>query len=143
MFHLALALVLASTPVTPRTSPDLYQGALTAPAGVLLPELSGRHPHPPGSVVRSSISNIVAGSILIVLGAGSATGGVAALVGAGNSTGSDRTVFTVLGWTFTGIGILLGVIGIPLFIVGIANLASPGLAKHLSVSPEGNLAVRF
>lgn len=139
MTHAFLALLLASSPVTSRPlQPDLYQSSLHTPAGVLLPEAAGLR-GPRGPIARG-VSNIVAGSILVVLGLASASGGVAALVGA--PAQQNPVPLTVIGWTFTGLGILLGVIGIPLLLVGIGNVAS-GPHLGLSVTQNGNLAVTF
>lgn len=137
MTHAFLALLIASTPATSRPlTPDLVQSSLHAPAGVLLPQVAGHR----GGRIASGISNIVAGSILIVLGLASAAGGVAALVGA--PAAENPLPLTVIGWTFTGVGILFGCIGIPLLLVGIGNVArGPGVA--LGVTQNGNLAVMF
>ena len=138
MPHAFLALLIASSPVTSRPlQPDLYQSSLHTPAGVLLLEAAGLRP-PRGPIGRG-IGNIVAGSILVVLGLASASGGVAALIGA--PTQQNPIPLTVIGWTFTGLGILLGVIGLPILFVGIGNLASGPLG--LTVTNNGNLAVTF
>lgn len=66
------------------------------------------------------------------------------MISAGNETGSARTVFTVLGWTFFGIGALLAVVGIPLLIVGIVKLSAPRPGEiGLTLSQNGSLAVSF
>ena len=149
MPHVLLAALLASTPASPPPAPELVQSALT-PTGTLLPSLEAvphpPHLHPvphrrPGGSIRSGISQIVAGSICLVLGGASAAGGISALVGAGQLPVEERTPLLALGWTFTGVGILFGVIGLPLLLVGIGNLVPGPLA--LTVTQRGELAVTF
>ena len=57
--------------------------------------------------------------------------------------GTDRTIFTVLRWTFFGRGALLAVVGIPLPIVGIVRVSSRPAEISLSLDERGSLAVRF
>jgi hypothetical protein len=134
---LALALTLASAPAasTP-VRVDLFQARLDHSVGTLVPELAkGR--------LAGDISNIVAGSILTVLGGGFAALGIAGLSAAAPLTGSDKTVFTVLGWTGVGFGGLLAAIGIPLLVVGIVRVATPRRFAGLELGSDGQLALRF
>lgn len=136
---MTLALMLAATlTASPTSAPlrtDLFQARLDQSVGTLVPELAK------GSVY-GGVSNVVAGSILLVLGGLSATGGIYSLVGAANATGNAQTIFTVLGWTFVGFGGVLALVGIPLLVVGIVRLARPN-HLGLSLTSSGQLAVTF
>lgn len=133
---LMLAATLTASPTTAPVRTDLFQARLDHSVGTLVPELAkGR--------IYAGVSNVVAGSILLVVGGLSATGGIYSLVGAANATDDKaKTVFTALGWTFVGFGGLLALVGIPLLVVGIVRLARP---PHLglSLTSSGQLAVTF
>lgn len=135
--HTALLLLTLASPATP-LHPELFETHVHAPAGVLLPRVSGSRD------VYGGVRLVVSGSILTVLGGAIGAGGLYSLISAGNETGSARTVFTVLGWTFFGIGALLAVVGIPLLIVGIVKLSAPRPGEiGLTLSQNGSLAVSF
>src|SRR3990167_849940 len=94
---LLLSLANTGTPL----SPALYETHLSAPAGVLLPEVAGQR----GRQIHSGVSQVVSGSILLVLGGAIGAGGLYSLISAGNEADPKaKTVFTVLGWTFFGFG---------------------------------------
>ena len=139
MLTLALTLSLAASP---SLAPSLYEAHLSPRQGLLVESLSSR-----GLAIASGVRNIVAGSILTLLGSVSLTGGVAALLGVPGQMGSDRTVGLVLGWTFFGVGALLTVIGLPLLIVGIVKIATAPLPQKksvaLGISSDGALALVF
>jgi len=135
---LLLALALATPQSPPTLVPQLTSSHLSAPQGLLLPAVSGVR----GGQIFAGVRLTVAGSILTLLGAASAAGGVYGLINAGMQTGNPQTVSLVLGWTFTGFGMLLGAIGLPLLIVGIANLATAGHAS-LTLTSSGDVAVAF
>jgi hypothetical protein len=133
-----LVLALLAAPIAPNPS-SLVNNAL--PAGNVVLEASlGAH----GRAVYDGVRLTVSGSICTVLGLGFGALGVWGLVGAGAAPAqsSDRTVFTVLGWTSAGIGMVLGAVGIPLLIVGIVKLATP-TEVGLTVGPQGQLALAF
>lgn len=132
---LLLTLASAGHPLRP----DLYETHLSAPAGVLLPAASGSR----GGQVYEGVRLTVTGSILTVVGGAIGAGGLYSLISAANETGSARTVFTVLGWTFTGFGGIVMLVGIPLLIVGIVKLASRPGQVGLGLDQRGQLAVRF
>lgn len=134
----ALALVILASAGSP-LQPDVYQGHLSPREGLLAPTLANR-----GYDIYRGVKNTVAGGILTGLGTAFGVLGIYGLMGAANATGSTKTVFTALGWTSAGFGMLLGAVGIPLLIVGIVQLATPpSVARRLTVSDEGLLAVRF
>lgn len=134
----ALALVLLGNAGTP-LQPQQFQAHLSPREGVLAPSLGSR-----GYEIYRGVKNTVAGGILTGLGTAFGVLGIYGLIGAANETGSTKTVFTVLGWTSAGFGMLLGAVGIPLLIVGIVQLSMPpAVAKHVTVSEQGLLAVRF
>jgi hypothetical protein len=91
---------------------------------------------------RSALSNVITGSIVTTLGTGFGALGALGLISAASETGTPRTVYTVLGWTSLGLGVVLGAVGIPLLVMGIVHLADPGLA-NLSLNEQGLLTVRF
>ena len=132
----ALLLLTLASPATP-LHPELFETHLSAPAGVLLPAVSGSRD------VYGGVRMVVSGSILTVLGGAIGAGGLYSLISAANETGSARTVFTVLGWTFFGFGALLAVVGIPLLIVGIVKLSAPRDGLGLTIGQNGSLAVSF
>ena len=132
MLTLTLLVALSHAPVRS----DLYSAHLLPREQVVMPLLGSR-----GYDTYSGVKQVVSGSILTTLGLGFAGLGIYGLVGAGAATGSTRTLFTALGWTSLGLGMVLGAVGIPLLIVGIVRLSRPGLA--LSVSQSGALAVSF
>jgi hypothetical protein len=136
-----VAMLLTSTPATPPSlAPSLYESHLSAPQGVLLDTIKGNR----GGQIFAGVRLTVAGSILLLVGAAPTIGGTYALVSSLSQTGSAQTVSQVLGWTFFGIGALLVVVGLPLLIVGIVNLATvPPKVGSLGISREGNLAVFF
>lgn len=134
----ALALVILGSAGSP-LQPDLYQSHLSPREGLLAPTLANR-----GYDIYRGVKNTVAGGILTGLGTAFGVLGIYGLMGAANATGSTKTVFTALGWTSAGFGMLLGAVGIPLLIVGIVQLTTPpSVARRLSVSDEGLLTVRF
>jgi hypothetical protein len=133
---LALLLLTLANPGAP-LRPDLYQSHLTAPPGVLLPAIAAH------ADIYGGVRMTVAGSILTVLGGAIGGGGLYSLLSAAHETGSSRTVFTVLGWTFGGIGGVLLLVGIPLLIVGIVKLSSRPGNVSLSLDRSGQLAVTF
>ena len=134
-----ILLALANTGSSP-LRPELYETHLTAPPGALLPELAGSR----GYDVYSGVKQTVSGSILLVVGGAIGAGGLYSLISGGQLADSrSRTVFTVLGWTFFGMGALLAVVGIPLLIVGIVKLSSRPGQVSLGIDQQGNLAVRF
>lgn len=133
---LLLSLAHTGTPL----SPALYETQLSAPAGVLLPEVAGQR----GRQIHSGVSQVVSGSILLVLGGAIGAGGLYSLISAGAEPDPKaKTVFTVLGWTFFGFGAILAVVGIPLLIVGIVKLSSRPGQVSLGLDERGGLAVRF
>lgn len=136
---LALLLLSLANTGTP-LSPALYETHLSAPAGVLLPEVASQR----GRQIHSGVSQVVSGSILLVLGGAIGAGGLYSLISAGNEADPKaKTVFTVLGWTFFGFGAILAVVGIPLLIVGIVKLSSRPGQVSLGLDERGGLAVRF
>ncbi len=132
-----LLLTLASSGSPLR--PELYETHLIAPQGVLLPAVAGSR----GGEVYGGVKQIVSGSILTVLGGAIGAGGLYSLISASALMGNERTIFTVLGWTFFGIGALLAVVGIPLLVVGIVRVSSRPGELSLSLDERGSLAVRF
>ena len=135
---LALLLLTLANPGAPVRT-DLYQGHLTAPPGVLLPVVASAR----AGDIYAGVRMTVSGAILCVLGGAIGTGGLYSLVSAANQTGSDRTVFTVLGWTFGGIGGVLLLVGIPLLIVGIVKLSARPGNVGLGLDHHGQWAVTF
>ena len=135
---LALLLLTLASPGAP-LRPDLYETHLAAPAGVLLPTVASSRRGQVFDGVRLTVS----GAICTVLGGAIAAPGIYFLLRAGAQTGSDRTVSTVLGWTFAGIGGVLGLVGLPLLIVGIVKLATRPGSVSLGLDQRGQLAVRF
>jgi hypothetical protein len=135
---LALLLLTLANPGAP-LRPDLYQTHLTAPPGVLLPAVASSR----GGEIYGGVRNTVAGSILCVLGGAIGAGGLYSLISAANETGSSKTVFTVLGWTFGGMGAVLLLVGIPLLIVGIVQLSHRPGSVGLGLDQHGQLAVTF
>jgi len=136
MTHALLMIALVAAAPTPK--PELFEARLAPAPGLLLQGAEGQR----GPQIYAGVRNTVAGSILCLLGAGSGVGGIAALVGVPQQTGGWRTAMTAIGWTFAGLGMLFGAIGIPLLIVGIVNLAGPP-PLALSVTQQGALAVSF
>ncbi len=133
-FALLLAALTAATPL----DPQLYEGRLAPPAAVVSPTLGAR-----GGDIYNGVRLTVSGSILTALGTGFGVLGIYGLMGAADATGSTKTVFTALGWTAAGFGMLLGAVGIPLLIVGIVKLSAPRELAWLHVSEQGLLAARF
>lgn len=134
-----LALLLLTLTTASPLRPELYEARAPVPAGVLAPTLGSR-----GRDIYGGVRNVVSGSILTALGTGFGVLGAYGLIAAGNEPpGSTKTVYTALGWTSVGFGIVLGAVGIPLLVVGIVRLSSPGLASRLTVSEQGQLLVRF
>ncbi|MFT3711885.1 MAG: hypothetical protein QM817_29955 [Archangium sp.] len=134
-----VAMLLTSTPATPPPSLVPSLSALSPRQGMLVESLGNR-----GGQIYAGVRLTVSGSILLLVGAAPLIGGTYALIRSGSQTGSDFTVSQVLGWTFFGIGALLAVVGLPLLIVGIVNLATvPPKVGSLGISREGNLAVFF
>lgn len=133
---LTLTLLAALSHTAGPVRSDLYSARLLPRERVLAPSLGSR-----GYDTYSGVKNVVSGSILTTLGLGFAGLGTWGLIGAGEATGSTRTLFTALGWTSVGIGIVLAAVGIPLLVTGIVRLSRPGLA--LSVTQSGALAVSF
>jgi hypothetical protein len=135
---LLMTLAVADAPVEAK---PLESMSYVAPTGLLLPELASSR----GVEIYSGVRNVVSGSILLAVGLGIGAGGLYSLISAGAQPvdSSGRLVFTVLGWTFFGIGAVCAVVGIPLLIVGIVKLASRDRVYALSVSREGGLAVSF
>lgn len=127
----ALLLLTLASPATP-LHPELFETHLTAPPGVLLPVVSSSRD------VYGGVRMVVSGSILTVLGGGIGAGGLYSLISAPN-----QLVFTVLGWTFFGIGALLAVVGIPLLIVGIVKLSARRDGLGLTIGQNGSFAVTF
>lgn len=136
-----VAMLLCSTPATPPSlAPSLYEAHLNAPQGVLLDTLKANR----GGQIYAGVRLTVSGSILLLVGSAPLIGGTYALIRSGSQTGSDFTVSQVLGWTFFGIGALLAVVGLPLLIVGIVNLATvPPKVGSIGITREGALAVFF
>lgn len=132
---LLLTLASSGTPLRP----DLVETHLNAPPGVLLPVVASSR----GGEVYHGVRNIVAGSILTVVGGAIGAGGLYSLISAANQAGSARTVFTVLGWTFGGFGAVLMLVGIPLLIVGIVQVSSRPGQLSLGLDQHGQLAVTF
>jgi hypothetical protein len=133
---LALLLTLSAAPNAPLRA-DLYESHLTPRQGLLVPAV-GAH----GYGIYEGVRMTVSGSILTGLGTVFGVLGIYALVNAAPATGSTKTVYTVLGWTSAGFGMLLGAVGIPLLIVGIVKLANRG-GVAISVSKDAPLAVAF
>ena len=133
---LTVLLLALANPGVP-LHPDLYQSHLTAPSGVLLPAVSA------SADIYGGVRMTVAGSILTVLGGAIGTGGLYSLISAAHETGSSRTVFTVLGWTFAGIGGVLLLVGLPLLIVGIVKLSNRPAHVGLGLDHRGQWAVTF
>lgn len=135
---LALLLLTLASPGNP-LRPELYETHVRAPVGVLLPELAGAR----GGDIAGGVRLTVSGAILTVLGGAIGAGGLYSLISAGQEVDSARTIFTVLGWTFFGIGGVLALVGLPLLIVGIVKLASRPGQVSLGLDQRGQLAVRF
>jgi hypothetical protein len=142
---LLTSLMISSTPVAsaPSLAPDLYMTHLSPRQGMLVESLGSKA----GQIV-SGVRLTVSGSICTILGLVSGGGGVYALLMATTQTGSAALVSTVLGWTFFGIGAVFLLVGLPLLIVGIVNLATvpanPGRARlQLGLTQRGELAVVF
>lgn len=140
---LVLALSLSSTGSTSPLEPSLYESHLSVPQGALVESLKSG----PGQQLAHGVRLVVGGSILGTVGAVGIVGGLLLLSNAAISDGSERTVSTVLGWTFLGAGALFAVIGVPLVIAGVITMATSPLARRdrvaLTVSRNGNLAVTF
>lgn len=137
---LALVAVLLSTAPSapPSLAPSLASSHFASAPGMLLDTVEGAR----GGRIFAGVRLTVAGSICTLLGLVSGGGGTYALIASGSQTGNAQTISQVLGWTFFGVGALFLVIGLPLLIVGIANIASPpGIG--LAVTREGQLAVSF
>lgn len=117
---LALLLLTLANPGAP-LKPHLFEAHLSAAPGLLLPELAGSR----GGQIYGGVKDVVAGSVLIVVGGIIGGLGVWGLLGAGAAPigSSQRVVFTALGWTGFGIGAVLLLVGIPLLIVGIVKLS--------------------
>lgn len=137
---LVTSLWLCSAPAAPPPSASLL-GQLPVRQGLLVEELGSAQR---GFEIYRGVKNVVAGSVLLALAAGSLTGGIYALTQAPLAVGGLHTALLALGWTFTGLGILFAVIGIPLLIVGIVQLSHrpPGHVQ-LGVTERGALAVFF
>ena len=137
---LVTSLWLCSSPAAPPPSAALL-GQLPVRQGLLVEELGSAAR---GFEIYRGVKNVVAGSVLLALGAGSLVGGIYSLTQAPLATGGLHTALLALGWTFTGLGILFAVIGLPLLIVGIVQLSHrpPGRVQ-LGVSERGELAVFF
>lgn len=133
LMPIALLLITLAGTGTP-LRPDLYETHLAAPQGVLLPTVAGSR----GGAIYGGVRQIVSGSILLGLGLISGGGGLYSLISAPN-----QLAFTVLGWTFFGIGAVLAVVGIPLLIVGIVKVSSRPGELSLGIDQHGSLAVRF
>lgn len=137
LLALALTSTLAVSPAAAPVRVDFLQARLDHSVGALVPSLAE------GSIA-GGISNIVAGSILTVLGGVSVALALPAVLNAPSLPENERTVSLVLGWTFTGFGGLLLVIGIPLLVVGIVRVATPHRGfVGLELGSNGQLAVRF
>lgn len=120
--------------------PDLYETHLSAPQGVLLPEIAGSR----GGEIYGGVRQIVSGSICLALGLAIGGGGLYSLLSAANETDRNtKTIFTALGWTFFGMGAVLALVGIPLLIVGIVRVANKPGEVSLGLASDGSLAVRF
>lgn len=137
---LALLLLALANPGVP-VKPHLFEAHLSAPPGLLLPELSASR----GAEIYGGVKDVVAGSILIVVGGLIGGLGVWGLIGAGAEPAgsSGRVVFTALGWTGFGIGAVLMLVGIPLLIVGIVKLSMKQGMIGLTLDHRGQLAVAF
>ncbi|MBL8916698.1 MAG: hypothetical protein JNM17_38710 [Archangium sp.] len=137
---LALVAVLLSTAPSapPSLAPSLASSHLASTPGMLLDTVEGAR----GGRIFAGVRLTVAGSICSIIGLASGAGGTYALITSGSQTGNAQTVSQVLGWTFFGVGALFLVIGLPLLIVGIANIATPP-GVGLTVTREGQLAVTF
>lgn len=127
----ALLLSLSASPV----QPDLYSAHLLPREQVLQPVLAN------GYDTYRAVRQVVSGSVLTALGGVFGGLGAYALISAIPETGSTRVVYTALGWTSLGVGIILGAVGIPLLIVGAVRLSHRGVA--LTVTQNGGLAVAF
>ncbi|MDP1822345.1 MAG: hypothetical protein Q8L48_03855 [Archangium sp.] len=135
---LLLTLANPGVPLQP-IEPDLFQTSYLSAPGVLLPELAGSR----GREVYGGVRQVVSGSICLGLGLAIGGGGLYSLISAANEMGSARTVFTVLGWTFFGIGAVLALVGIPLLVVGIVRLSVKPGEMGLVIGKDGQLAVAF
>ena len=132
-----LLLTFSSAPL----QPTLFEARLSLPAAVEAATVATR-----GRDIYDGVRLTVSGSILTLLGGGFGALGAFGLVGAASATGSTRTVYTALGWTSAGFGMLLGAVGLPVLIVGIVKLASgSGQARALAqtANQQGALAVGF
>ncbi|MGV3622338.1 MAG: hypothetical protein ACO1OB_16085 [Archangium sp.] len=140
---LVLAMSLSTTGSTSPLEPTLYETHLSVPQGALVESLKGG----PGQQLAHGIRLVVGGSILGTVGAVGIVSGILLLGNAELSDGTERTVSTVLGWTFLGGGALFAVIGIPLVIAGVITMATAPLARRdrvgLTVTRNGNFAVTF
>ncbi len=120
--------------------PDLFETRLSAPQGVLLPELAGSR----GGDIYGGVKQIVSGSICLVIGGAILAAGIYGLVAAGaqDVDPKAKTVFQVLGWTGVGFGGIVAIVGIPLLIVGIVRVSAKN-DLGLAVGNDGSLIVRF
>ncbi len=121
--------------------PEPYEAHLSAPVGMLLPELAGSR----GTEIYGGVKQIVSGSVCLALGIAFGALGIYGLVGAGNAApgSSERTVFTALGWTGVGFGGVLALVGIPLLIVGIVRVSNRGDQLGLVLDERGQFVVKF
>ena len=136
---LALLLLTLANPGAPLRA-DLYESHLSPREGLLVPALASR-----GGEIYGGVRQIVSGSICLGLGLAIGAGGTYSLISAGAEPvgSSGRTVFTVLGWTFFGIGAVLALVGIPLLIVGIVRVSTKPGELGLTLDERGQLAVSF
>ncbi|MFZ5439071.1 MAG: hypothetical protein ACOZQL_03635 [Myxococcota bacterium] len=108
-----LLVSLAASPV----QSGLYSAHLLPREQVLQPVLAN------GFDTYRAVRQVVTGSVLTALGGVFGGLGAYALLSAIPETGTTRTVYTALGWSSLGFGIILGAVGIPLIIVGAVRLA--------------------
>lgn len=137
MLVAALLATLATAPVHAPVRSDFFSARLIDTPAFVQPALQGS--------LYGGINQIVSGSILCVVGGAIMGFGLFGLGQAGIQTDEKGAlVWTVLGWTFTGIGGVVLLVGLPILIVGIVRVATrDGVAKNLHVSKEGMLAVSF
>jgi hypothetical protein len=134
-----LATLLATLALTPTDVPlraNHFSARLIDAPAFVQPPLQGS--------IGRGVNQVVSGSILTFIGGAILGFGVFGLVTAGNQVDEKAGLaWTVVGWTFFGIGAVVALVGIPILIVGIVRLATRNYTTALHVSKEGNLAVSF
>lgn len=130
-----LLAVLATTPAHAPLKPEHFSARLLDAPSFVQPQLEGR--------LFGGINQIVSGSILTVVGGALFTFGVYGLITASAAMETAKLVWTVLGWTFFGMGAIVMLVGIPILIVGIVRVATRDGTAALGLTRDGQLAVTF